>query len=51
MGTIFETIQSISADHPKTPPEVVKMGEKFLYFMLSLNFFFRDINDIFRSFI
>lgn len=36
MGTMFETIQSISADHPKTPPEVVKM-ENFhhLYALLS----------------
>lgn len=26
MTTIFETIQNIAGDHPKTPPEVIKMG-------------------------
>lgn len=51
MGTMFETIQSISADHPKTPPEVVKMGKKFLSFIFSLNFFYCDFDNIFRSFI
>ncbi|XKL61796.1 hypothetical protein PGB90_001629 [Kerria lacca] len=36
MSTIFETIQNIAAEHPKTPPEVIKM-ENFhhLYALLS----------------
>ncbi|KAK7605519.1 hypothetical protein V9T40_007377 [Parthenolecanium corni] len=36
MTTIFETIQNIAGDHPKTPPEVIKM-ENFhhLYALLS----------------
>lgn len=27
MSTTFETIQNVAGDHPKTPPEVVKMGK------------------------
>lgn len=38
MSTIFETIQNIAAEHPKTPPEVIKMGN-FLIFHHKINYF------------